>query len=223
MNKSIITASLVISSALITSCSYFGSDTKSASTNKTSKAARSIASVDGETPAQESVCDELIGQTPCLYGLCVAYCEAQDGPTTLNVDVPLEDQDFSVPNRKILSNYDKKMREGDPKMPCVNYTTSCPVWSQEELDVIGTQGGQAGDVSRIISADREYYQDFEYNSEKRWIAQIRNNFRSQGKVGYYYVYNYQTRRYEINRSQPLTDAEYDACKQQLIDHVANPL
>lgn len=33
---------------------------------------------DGETPANEGVCDELIGLTPGLYGLCVAFCEAQD-------------------------------------------------------------------------------------------------------------------------------------------------
>ena len=33
---------------------------------------------DGETPAEESVCDALQGGTPGLYGLCTAYCEAQD-------------------------------------------------------------------------------------------------------------------------------------------------
>ena len=60
LNKSFITASLVISSTLITSCSYFSSNSKTASTAKTSKAARSTASVDGQTPAQEAVCDELI-------------------------------------------------------------------------------------------------------------------------------------------------------------------
>jgi hypothetical protein len=30
---------------------------------------------DGETPAEEPVCDDLNG---ALYGLCVAYCEAMD-------------------------------------------------------------------------------------------------------------------------------------------------
>lgn len=30
---------------------------------------------DGQTPAEETVCDELSG---ALYGLCVAYCEAMD-------------------------------------------------------------------------------------------------------------------------------------------------
>ena len=39
---------------------------------------------DGETPANEGVCDELIGLTPGLYGLCVAFCEAQDCEATLD-------------------------------------------------------------------------------------------------------------------------------------------
>jgi hypothetical protein len=30
---------------------------------------------DGETPAEETVCDEFSG---AMYGLCVAYCEAMD-------------------------------------------------------------------------------------------------------------------------------------------------
>ena len=33
---------------------------------------------DGETPANQGVCDEVLGATPGLYGLCIAYCEAQD-------------------------------------------------------------------------------------------------------------------------------------------------
>ena len=33
---------------------------------------------DGDTPAVQSVCDVLQGGTAGLYGLCVAYCEAQD-------------------------------------------------------------------------------------------------------------------------------------------------
>ena len=30
---------------------------------------------DGETPANEGACDVLLGATPGLYGLCVAFCE----------------------------------------------------------------------------------------------------------------------------------------------------
>jgi hypothetical protein len=33
---------------------------------------------DGRPPANEGICDDLVGATPSLYGLCVAYCEAQD-------------------------------------------------------------------------------------------------------------------------------------------------
>ena len=84
---------------------------------------------DGETPANEGVCDELMGLTPGLYGLCVAYCEAQD----LNL-IDLNDLDAfkQIPNRKILKNYRKKMKPGDPDMPCVK--SPCPCWTQQEVD-----------------------------------------------------------------------------------------
>jgi len=86
---------------------------------------------DGETPANEGVCDELLGGTPGLYGLCVAYCEAQD----------LNEVDFNdpasllkaVPNRKILENYRKKIQPGDPDMPCVQPPPSCPCWTEEMI------------------------------------------------------------------------------------------
>ena len=51
---------------------------------------------DGETPANEGVCDVLIGATPGLYGLCNAYCEAQD----------LDSFDKEPPRTKILANYE---------------------------------------------------------------------------------------------------------------------
>ncbi len=45
---------------------------------------------DGQTPAEETICDQLqvTGVSKGLYGLCVAFCEAQDlanitGPITL--------------------------------------------------------------------------------------------------------------------------------------------
>jgi hypothetical protein len=80
---------------------------------------------DGETPANEGVCDVVQGGTPGLYGLCVAYCEAQD------LDLV---GDKEPPNTKILANYRKKMRAGDPDMPCVQ--VPCPCWTQAELTSI---------------------------------------------------------------------------------------
>lgn len=84
---------------------------------------------DGETPANEGVCDMLQGGTPGLYGLCVAYCEAQD------LDMV---EDKGPPNTKILANYRKKMRAGDPDMPCLQ--VPCPCWSAAQLANIGVSG-----------------------------------------------------------------------------------
>lgn len=82
---------------------------------------------DGETPANEGVCDVLrTNATPGLYGLCVAYCEAQD----------LDTFEKEPTNIKILGNYNKKKQAGDPDMPCVKIP--CPCWSDAELASIST-------------------------------------------------------------------------------------
>lgn len=94
------------------------------------------ATPDGQTPANEGVCDVLHGGTPGLYGLCVAYCEAQD----------LDSFDKEPPRTKILDNYRKKMQAGDPDMPCVQ--APCPCWSSEELASISADG-VAGSCNRL--------------------------------------------------------------------------
>lgn len=78
---------------------------------------------DGSTPANEGVCNALqaTGITPGLYGLCVAYCEAQD----------LDSFDKEPPNTKILGNYNKRKKSSDPAMPCVK--VPCPCWSETEM------------------------------------------------------------------------------------------
>jgi hypothetical protein len=85
---------------------------------------------DGETPANEGVCNVLqaSGITAGLYGLCVAYCEAQD----------LDSFDKSPPNPKILANYNKRKQASDPAMPCVKPV--CPCWTASEMASI-TDGG----------------------------------------------------------------------------------
>ena len=83
---------------------------------------------DGGTPANEGICDTLVDHTPGLYGLCVAYCEAQD------IDLLLDDPDQvskAVPSEKILENYNRKKGAGDPDMPCIQ--ESCPCWTTEEV------------------------------------------------------------------------------------------
>lgn len=92
---------------------------------------------DGEVPASEGVCDDLKadGVTKGLYGLCVAFCEAQDQAT---ISDPITEQELdalsdSAPAGRILANYNKKMTEADPTMPCVKVQEPCPCWTEQEF------------------------------------------------------------------------------------------
>jgi len=91
---------------------------------------------DGETPANEGVCDELIGTTPGLYGLCVAYCEAQD------LDKFGEQK---TSNDTLLKVYNKRRNAGDPEMPCRQ--APCPCWDAAELDSIVANLADCGTTS----------------------------------------------------------------------------
>ena len=98
---------------------------------------------DGETPANEGVCDSLIGLTPGLYGLCVAFCEAQDCEATLD---PIThevtfDEACGPSNPKLLENYNKRKQPGDRTMPCLNISeppmpSECICWTEPEMDSI---------------------------------------------------------------------------------------
>jgi len=83
---------------------------------------------DGDPPANEGICDTLHGGTPGLYGLCIAYCEAQD----------LDTYNKNPPNTKILENYRRKMQAGDPDMPCIQ--APCPCWSDADMTSITADG-----------------------------------------------------------------------------------
>lgn len=91
---------------------------------------------DGETPANEGVCDELIGATPGLYGLCVAFCEAQDHAS---VSDPITEEELeiladSAPAGRILTNYNRKKTAADPDMPCIKVEEPCPCWDSAEFE-----------------------------------------------------------------------------------------
>jgi hypothetical protein len=97
---------------------------------------------DGSTPAVEGICDTLKadGISKGLYGLCVAYCEAQDFSSE---DEPLTEADIlalleaNAPSGRILENYNKRRTVDDPEMPCVvPKVDSCPCFTQAETDRI---------------------------------------------------------------------------------------
>jgi len=95
--------------------------------------------LDDQTPAEEGVCDPLKadGVTKGLYGLCVAFCEAQD---FASVDVPLTEKEILAllndrPSGKILENYNKRKTETDPEMPCIvpKPDSQCSCFTEEEI------------------------------------------------------------------------------------------
>jgi hypothetical protein len=176
---------------------------------------------DGMTPAEETICDSLKADNVSkgLYGLCVAYCEAHDGPADVITTEEEMEKMGDPPSSILLALYQNKMREGDPNMPCVNHENTCPVWSQEELDRIGTLGGS-------ILRDYEYsgywenYYDYELGNGIHHYAQAYSYFHSDKLVGRYYSNS--TGFDYAYRFMELTEAQYNACKQQLINHVTNP-
>jgi hypothetical protein len=92
---------------------------------------------DEQTPAEEGTCNELKsdGVTDGLYGLCVAFCEAQDWASE---DTPITEEELEAlesgsPSGHILANYNKKKQETDPAMPCILVEEPCPCWSADEL------------------------------------------------------------------------------------------
>lgn len=93
---------------------------------------------DGSTPAEETVCDELRDATSGLYGLCVAFCEAQDCEVDWSSDDPFGNCSTSA--RNLYDNYERKRRSGDPEMPCA-------------VQPVVTTGGGGGGCPCFSSAD----------------------------------------------------------------------
>lgn len=120
------------------------------------------------TPSQESVCDllKLPDVTQGLYGLCVAYCEAHDAHLE---SLTGEAAQLSKQNEQILKNYRKKMKAGDPDMPCVSKGPECPCWENSanyvlnayynhEID-LGVTLPYRNTVNRILAPSFSYTYD----------------------------------------------------------------
>jgi len=86
---------------------------------------------DSETPANEGICDDLQSSTPGLYGLCVAYCEAQDCAPDFSLENPWDN--CRPGSQKVLDRYNAKKTAADPDMPCL-VAGACPCFTQEELE-----------------------------------------------------------------------------------------
>lgn len=126
---------LTFSVLLASSCGNSGGDAKQQLEDKIASGNAFVIEDD------ETICDSVKGKKS-LYGLCNAYCNGTKGPDVIEFD---EDGDIShITGSKlrgsleILQQYNKKRKEDDPKMPCRVYETQCPVFTQAEVDRLGT-------------------------------------------------------------------------------------
>ena len=90
----------------------------------------------GDTPANEGVCDDLMGGTPGLYGLCVAFCEAQDCEVTVDETSGIFEfgPTCKTSSVKLLEKYNRRKGPTDPEMPCVSAAAGdCQCWTSDEL------------------------------------------------------------------------------------------
>jgi hypothetical protein len=76
----------------------------------------------------EGICDSLIGSSPSLYGLCLAFW-AQGCEPDWSMENPFES--CSAGSQTILDLYASRARPSDPPMPGIQ--APCPCWSSEEL------------------------------------------------------------------------------------------
>ena len=95
---------------------------------------------DGATPTNEGVCNELLGfPQGFLYGLCVAFCEAQDCEATFDplTNEPTFGPGCSPSDPEVLKSYNRRKNASASLMPCVNAAErACPCWTEGELDSV---------------------------------------------------------------------------------------
>ena len=90
---------------------------------------------DGETPANESVCDLESG---AAYGLCVSYCEAMD----------CDNDQTSAAEMACLKVQDKFVQQTGRDIPCeVQSGVECPCWTQADIETLPLDGTSAACVS----------------------------------------------------------------------------
>ena len=167
-------------------------------------AASTAQPINHQMPTNESVCDGLKGQAPGLFGLCVAFCDAQDCTATYNPDTGelVYDEKCKPSSPKLLDNFNKLAGDGGPTMPCVNVVaTECPCWTEAELDYV------ADGRSIFCKSPSLYgYDATRYN--KMDIASA--SFSAFGGTGTCY-YN-ENSPYFTTRLQEITDEEFNVCQ-----------
>ena len=199
---------------------------------------------DEAKPAQEGVCDVLqeSGTTKGLYGLCVAFCEAQD---TTSISDPITEEELeaieaSAPSGKILEKYNQKKSDTDPAMPCVKVEEACPCFSDAELDELdGFRELDNSQTSRFVCYDREsnflfdsYLVIREYNFNPNYYhksATVLERSDNLGGGGACIFRNQDPlistneNRHLSTGSETLSEAQLNACKLKLSSRIESAL
>jgi hypothetical protein len=136
---------------------------------------------------EETMCDGLLGRTPGLYGLCLAYC-ATPLDSTQEIELAVNGEELPIPNAKLLANYNKKKKEEDPQMPCATRydETACPAWTSEQLSLVGTR--VPTDCVAQIRVDDGYTEGVDGNTTTRTL--------------YDHERGYRVRAYECDTGEP---------------------
>ena len=82
------------------------------------------------------VCDGLQSATAGLYGLCLAFCEAQNCAPDITQPDPFAG--CTPSSERILELYNQLKTPNDPDMPCVEQESVCPCFSASDLEAIPT-------------------------------------------------------------------------------------
>jgi len=175
---------------------------------------------DGLTPTEETVCDPLRadGVTKGLYGLCVAFCEANDLAALSNpiTEADLQLLEDSIPSGRILENYNRKKLETDPDMPCVKIEeqdNGCPCWSEEEIASIDGYTDEGLDINITSTCSEIDIQLQEYSTNYHQFTEV-----WQANNGNYAcIYSYQSLQIpDIYYSQYLSEEEKTSCVESLL-------
>lgn len=165
------------------------------------------------TPTNESVCNGLIGQAPGLYGLCVAFCEAQDCTATYNSTTGemVYDAKCKPSSSKLLENFNNVAGEGGPTMPCVNGLREnsadetvegiqCPCWTEAELDYIADGQSIFCKSPSLYGYDGTNYNQIDFASA---------SFTASGSAATCF---YNENSPPTTRYQEITDEQFNACQ-----------
>ncbi len=177
---------------------------------------------DGETPANEGVCDILVEATPGLYGLCIAFCEAHDCEPDFSLADPFEG--CKPASQKVLDNYNRKKTADDPDMPCIQQDAICPCWTMDEL-VFNLQRN----LRDTVCYNNCYYNYRPGREDASVLTRIQES--DYGAIPFSFVFHVRSSSSNytcgfgqhcgdnscpnLSRSFPITEEEMLACSQQL--------